>query len=206
MPIFIVIPNGPIAMNAHTGFENHGGEISGSPARCLELCEAVGSTFFGVLYDPCNLMAEGTDYRHALATFGTRIVHVHFKDGLTRDGEWQRCGLGDGEIDFRWIISQLQSLGYDGDYALEFELKPEGGDNKAVRRSHVARCRCISLSTLDRCLAYLSVHVLYAVLTKHFPLVGADGYASFGANRRPRTLVEVVRRLDRTIDFRLIFD
>ena len=48
----------------------------------VRLCEAVGSAFFGVLYDPCNLMQAGTDYRAALQTFGPHITHVHLKDGF----------------------------------------------------------------------------------------------------------------------------
>jgi len=73
-----------------------GGEISGTPANCVELCSKVGSEYFGVLYDPCNLMAEGTDYREALSAFGEHVVHVHLKDGLRVDGKWERCGARSG--------------------------------------------------------------------------------------------------------------
>jgi len=70
----------------------------------VRLCEAVGSAFFGVLYDPCNLMQAGTDYRAALETFGPHITHVHLKDGFAAaGGEWERCELGKGEIDFGWV-------------------------------------------------------------------------------------------------------
>ena len=70
----------------------------------VRLCEAVGSAFFGVLYDPCNLMQAGTDYRAALETFGPHITHVHLKDGfVAAGGEWERCELGKGEIDFGWV-------------------------------------------------------------------------------------------------------
>ena len=118
----------------YMGFENHGGEISGNPGACKTLCERVGWKMFGVLYDPCNLMQVGTDYRKALSEFGPHITHVHFKDGRpSKDGMWERCGLGEGVIDFTWLISQLETLGYTGDYAVEFELNGGGGADKMAQ-------------------------------------------------------------------------
>ena len=123
---------------AHTGiymgFENHGGEISGNPRNCKTLCERVGSKMFGVLFDPCNLMQAGTDYQDALSVFGLHITHVHFKDGrLSANGEWERCGLGEGVIDFISLISQLEELGSTGDYSVEFELNGGGGNDEMAR-------------------------------------------------------------------------
>ena len=89
---------------------------------------------FGVLYDPCNLMQAGTDYRRALSEFGPHITHVHFKHGRpSADGTWERCGLGQGVIDFTWLISELETLGYTGDYAVEFELNGGGGADKMAQ-------------------------------------------------------------------------
>jgi len=103
-------------------FETHGGGISGNPTLCVELASQVGSPFFGILYDPCNLMHGGMDYRMALWTMRAYIVHVHLKDGaVTHDG-FRLTPLGQGQLDFRWIIEMLDALGYDGDLALEYEL------------------------------------------------------------------------------------
>ncbi len=66
------------------GFETHGGGISGDPKQCVALARAVGSLAFGVLYDPCNVMKAGVDYRRALDTMGDHIVHVHIKDATMR--------------------------------------------------------------------------------------------------------------------------
>ena len=109
----------------YMGFENHGGGISGQPERCRELAEKVGSSFFGVLYEPCNLMAAGTDYRSALEIMKDHITHIHFKDGAVREGKFERTMMGEGEIDFAWVMEQLDALGYDGDIALEYELHTE---------------------------------------------------------------------------------
>lgn len=111
------------AVGVYMGIENHGGEISGNPEACKEISEKVGSPYFGILYEPCNLMAVGTDYKHAFEVFKDYIVHVHVKDGkYNTDGKWERCMLGDGEIDYQWVWDQVEALGYDRDYALEFEV------------------------------------------------------------------------------------
>lgn len=108
--------------NIYMGFENHGGPLSGHPEWCKELCDKVGSPFFGVLYDPCNLLADGTDYRAALETMKDHIAHVHFKDGAITAQGFKRTMLGQGEIDFVWLVERLNALGYQGHFALEYEL------------------------------------------------------------------------------------
>lgn len=104
------------------GMENHAGSIAGHPELALRLCEAVGSRHFGVLYEPCNLLHGGVDYKAALATFGQWVTHVHLKDGRVEPGGFRRCHLGEGEVDVRWCLERLDTLGYDGDLALEYEI------------------------------------------------------------------------------------
>lgn len=104
------------------GMENHAGSIAGRPEACAQLCERVGSPYFGVLYEPCNLLHGGVDYKEALRQFGRWVVHVHVKDGRRTDGKFQRTHLGEGEIDYPWIFENLARLGYTGDFALEYEI------------------------------------------------------------------------------------
>jgi sugar phosphate isomerase/epimerase len=105
----------------YMGFENHGGGISGNPDLCRELATRVASPFFGVLYEPYNLMEAGVDYQTALHTMGQWIVHVHFKDGVSTKDGFRMTHLGQGEIDISGIIQALSNLGYDGDFALEYD-------------------------------------------------------------------------------------
>ena len=110
-------------LGIYMGIENHGGEISGNPDACREISEKVGSPYFGILYEPCNLMAAGAEYKSAFEAFKDHIVHVHIKDGKYNDeGKWERCMLGDGVIDYHWVWDSVEGLGYDRDYALEFEV------------------------------------------------------------------------------------
>jgi len=107
----------------YLGIENHGGGISGKPERVAELAARVGSPNFGALYEPFNLMAHGEDYRRALETMKDCIVHTHFKDGRMTPQGFQLTMMGEGEIDFRWIMQRLAELGYEGDFAFEYELE-----------------------------------------------------------------------------------
>jgi len=107
----------------YMGFENHGGGISGDPEACAELSEKVGSKHFGVLYEPCNLMHSGTDYKEAFAKFHPYITHLHIKDGAPQpDGKFKGTMLGDGVIDVEWVVENLDKAGYTGDFALEYEV------------------------------------------------------------------------------------
>lgn len=109
-------------LDVRMGMENHAGSIAGSPEDVARLCRAVGSSHFGVLYEPANLMHGGVDYKQAFEIFHDHIVHIHVKDGRVGDDGFKRTHLGEGNIDYRWVIESLESIGYDGDYALEYEI------------------------------------------------------------------------------------
>jgi len=107
----------------YMGFENHGGGISGDPDACAEVSEKVGSKHFGVLYEPCNLMHGGVDYKEAFAKFNQYITHMHLKDGKPQpDGKFRSAMLGDGVVDVVWVVENLNRAGYTGDFALEYEV------------------------------------------------------------------------------------
>lgn len=104
----------------YMGLENHSGGIAGTPKLCVELAEKVGSPFFGVLFEPGNLMDHTVnDYRSALEIMKEHVVHCHFKDWSPTE---RYTMLGEGVIDFPWIVEQLEAAGYEGDFALEYEL------------------------------------------------------------------------------------
>jgi sugar phosphate isomerase/epimerase len=109
-------------IGVYMGMENHAGSLAGSPEDALRLCQAVGSKHFGVLYEPANLMHGGVDYHAAFAVFGEYITHLHVKDGRVGPQGFARTHLGEGDIDYRWVIDSLEGIGYTGDYALEYEI------------------------------------------------------------------------------------
>jgi len=115
----------------YMAFENEGEGLCGNPQLCAELAEKVNSPYFGILYEPGNLMHDtGADYKAALETMINHVVHCHFKDCKRVGQGYEMQMFGQGTIDFPWIVEQLNEAGYEGDFALEFELhepKPEVG-------------------------------------------------------------------------------
>lgn len=109
----------------YMGIENHGGPISGNPELCAELFCKVGNPYAGILYEPCNLAAAGVDYKRAFDVMRDYITHVHIKDTYPIEGKMRTVWLGTGVIDFRWVVASVESLGYKGDYALEYEVHVE---------------------------------------------------------------------------------
>lgn len=109
-------------LGIYMGMENHAGSIAGSPRDVKRLCELVGSRYFGVLYEPANLMHGNVDYKEAFDIFSDHIVHIHIKDGTGRGPGFQRTHLGEGEIDYAWVIAAMNGIGYTGDFALEYEI------------------------------------------------------------------------------------
>ena len=106
----------------YLGMENHRGSLAGNPEHSKQLCEAVANAHFGVLYEPSNLLAIEVDYREAFEVFSAHIVHIHVKDGRWTDEGYQRCHLGEGDVDCAWVIEAMEGIGYEGDYALEYEV------------------------------------------------------------------------------------
>ncbi len=115
------------------GMENHGGSIAGNPAHAKQLCAAVDSAYFGVLYEPCNLLHGQVDYKQAFEVLADYIVHIHIKDGRWRDGEFRRTHLGEGDVDIEWVVAAMESIGYTGDYALEYELPEDPVESSLAR-------------------------------------------------------------------------
>ncbi len=113
--------------NVYMAFENHSAGIAGTPEFCVELAEKVGSRYFGILFEPGNLMFDtGTDYKKALENMKYHVVHCHFKDCKPVGDAYEMQHFGEGAIDFPWCVAQLEDVGYKGDYALEYELHHPG--------------------------------------------------------------------------------
>lgn len=135
-PYFIEAAAYTAERGIYMGIENHAGSIAGHPELALQLCRNVGSSYFGVLYEPCNLLFGGVDYRDALEVFGDWLTHCHIKDGTVRDGKPHKMQLGEGDVDFVWVVEQLEAAGYRGDYALEYELSDVEPPESGIKRWH----------------------------------------------------------------------
>ena len=106
----------------YLGMENHEGSIARFPKVCADLIDHVSSPWFGVLFEPCNLLACKEDYKEAYRILAGKVTHVHVKDGRWVDGRFERVMLGEGDVDIPWLVDALSRDGYDGDFALEYEM------------------------------------------------------------------------------------
>ncbi|HEY8521908.1 MAG TPA: sugar phosphate isomerase/epimerase [Gammaproteobacteria bacterium] len=141
-------------------FEIHPGEDLHDGVTFERFLDAMdGHRRANILYDPSHLLLQALDYSAFIDHYHERIKAFHVKDAELRpDGRsgvyggyqaWiDRPGrfrsLGDGQIDFRRIFSQLTRYGYDGWAVLEWEccLKhPEDGAREGAPfiRAHMIR-------------------------------------------------------------------
>jgi sugar phosphate isomerase/epimerase len=98
-----------------------------------------GHESLGFNLDPANLLLAGMRPEEFVVAQGTRVLHVHAKDGelvghaaarsgLLAHGAWDRPGRGFrfrvpgwGDLDWRALLSELQVAGYRGVVAIEHE-------------------------------------------------------------------------------------
>lgn len=92
--------------------------------RLMPIVEGVAHPQFGILWDIMHTDAVyGNRYADFYAPLSPYIHHVHIKDyRKTPDGN-QLCAVGEGDLPVAAILSMLQSNGYDGHYALEWEKR-----------------------------------------------------------------------------------
>lgn len=119
--------------------ETHHQTIAPSASLVHRLVSHCAPDHIGVLFDPGNMVYEGYEhFRMGLELLGPYLAHVHIKNaawtrnGTREDGtaEW-RCdwaSLHEGAIDFRKLLTDLKSVGYDGylgieDFSEQYESK-----------------------------------------------------------------------------------
>ena len=100
------------------------------------LVDAVGPAApFRITFDPCNAYFAGEDPAQMYERLATHIVHVHVKDGFaagsgrTAPPAWRRfldhgceyttCALGEGEIGWGGLLTEMAERGYRGLLTLE---------------------------------------------------------------------------------------
>lgn len=117
--------------------ETHHGTIAASTSAAARLLDGLNPDHVGVLYDPGNMVHEGYEnYRMGLELLGPYLAHVHVKNAAwlasepEQDGttawrvQWE--GLKTGVVDWKQVIADLRSVGYDGylgveDFSGEYE-------------------------------------------------------------------------------------
>lgn len=110
--------------------ETHHNTIAPSAGLTHRLVSHCDPEYIGVLFDPGNMVHEGYErFKMGLELLGPYLAHVHVKNALwvqddpRADGtagwrsEW--APLASGIIDFRKLLGDLKSVGYNGYLGIE---------------------------------------------------------------------------------------
>ena len=121
-------------------------------AQARGLADEVGLDNVGVHLDSFHMNMEENDMPGAIATAGTRLVHVHCADG-------DRGAPGRSHIPWPRLVTALREVGYDGWLVMEcgtapgteigtsFSIWREFGDGDAVARAGVSFLRSLLAGT-----------------------------------------------------------
>lgn len=118
--------------------ENVAGSYVETAAHAAEMLAQVRSPALGLTWDPNNSARAGDDEPFPAgyeSLDSSRIWHVHFRDyRRTAEGEFEWCGVGDGEFDHVGQLRALLKDGYDGVVSLETHYTLQG--SKAAASEH----------------------------------------------------------------------
>ena len=121
----------------YLGVEQHG-PYTAKIDRLLRILELVDSPWIRVNYDSGNTFLAGEDPYQMLDAIISKVVHVHAKDISVEQADKDRgkvtgtavgCACGDGVIDWRRVVRQLNKAGFSG------VLSVECGTEEQAKRS-----------------------------------------------------------------------
>jgi inosose dehydratase len=127
------------AAGLRTVFHHHCGGYVETPGEIEALLSRSDPALLGLCLDTGHLMFAGGDPLEAIAAYGDRIWHVHFKDcdpalaARSRVEEWDYptsvrrgifCELGRGTVPFAAVLDALRARRYDGWIVVEQDVLP----------------------------------------------------------------------------------
>jgi len=105
--------------------EIHMGNIMPSAGLAHRIVSNFDPEHIGVIYDPGNMVYEGYEqWKMGMELLGDYLRHVHVKNSAWRmdaAGKWkaESAKLEEGIVDWRRVVADLRSVGYDGYLSLE---------------------------------------------------------------------------------------
>ncbi|CAN7513347.1 sugar phosphate isomerase/epimerase [Paenibacillus sp. LjRoot153] len=113
------------ACNVQVWVETHNEFATGKSLK--KLLEDVDRSNCAVIYDIIHPLEEDESPQDTIALLGSRIAHVHMKDGMPFEDpmelNWKYTKVGEGRIPISEILRLLDQSGYMGFYSLEWETK-----------------------------------------------------------------------------------
>ena len=126
-----------------TEYNQVAADVTRTADGTLDLVEFMGSDYFQVNFDPCNLYIAGEEgYPYAYEVLKDNMRHIHLKDAMKYDaaqhgrnyrqvlqtdarGSWICVALGQGGMNTTGLVKRLQADKYDGVAAIELHTLPE---------------------------------------------------------------------------------
>lgn len=113
-------------------------------AEVARVLAQVNSPYVAAVWDIHHPYRMGESIEQTWDLIGTRVKHVHIKDGIKQaDGSWQLVLLGEGELPCRETINLLYEKGYRGYLSAEWEKKwhPEIEEPEVAMPQHAQMLR-----------------------------------------------------------------
>lgn len=126
-------------------FHHHCAGFVETPKEIETLLDKSDPDLINLCFDSGHYAFGGGETVSGLKRFSGRLAHVHFKDWSqsiaeeSKKKEWDYfesvgngifCELGKGSIDFKAILKELKSQGYDGWIVVEQDILPGMGSPK----------------------------------------------------------------------------
>ena len=102
-----------------------------TPERNAALMEKMRGLSVGLNFDMGNSAYWGFDPDHELPLIGIWIKNVHVKDCTPQD---YTIPLGDGDVDFRKVFTNLKNQNYDGLFILQAAPAPPGKEKEIAKK------------------------------------------------------------------------
>ena len=118
------------ANNTAIAMEGAAGHVCYSPDRLYEALRAINDDKIKVIFDIYNYLDNDNygDYKqilkHGLDLFEGKIHCFHMKDCRIDNGKLTQCPIGDGMLDYDFILSTIKSYNPDAVLVLEGTVEP----------------------------------------------------------------------------------
>jgi L-ribulose-5-phosphate 3-epimerase len=121
-----VLANAASDRDVILGIEVHG-DITSSGRKAIPIIDKIGLPNVRVNYDTANVefYDGGTKAVDDLPATVPYLVHFHAKDHIGGARHWNFPAPGEGQIDWRQVLSILEKGGYDGPISVEIEFAGE---------------------------------------------------------------------------------
>jgi L-ribulose-5-phosphate 3-epimerase len=94
-----------------------------APKELRRFIDRLPARYFGINYDIGNSASLGFNPAEEFAAYGERIINVHVKD---RKRGGTTVPLGEGDVDFKTVFSELKKFDYSGNFILQTARAEDG--------------------------------------------------------------------------------